>query len=189
MGYQIETTDLLKGKGFWKRRFLDETAKEEVRSRFNERISQLQSEWTLITSNENNALMIDEAKNVKSVTLYYGEGLFGGGPCLGEATADDNYIKYVRIKMNPPHVSGVRDAGDAVTNPHNKRSVSIFVIFGAGGFKNDLNYDVVNEKKIPINIENLERVVAKAQRELILIRSFFGDKIDQDETAGPRMMV
>ena len=188
MGYQEETTRLFKGKGFRVNAFPDEAAKGEARSRFNGRISQLQPEWTLVARNENNALMIDAAKNVKTIRLAW--GLLDGGPRLVETTADDNYIKYVRIKMIPAGVPGVRDASEAILNPSNKGSVQIFVKFVAGGLiKNDLIYDVVMEKKIPINIENLERMVAKAQRELILIRSFFGDKIDQDETAGLHMML
>jgi hypothetical protein len=191
MGYQEETTRLFKGKGFRVNAFPDEAAKGEARSRFNERVSQLQPEWTLVTRNENNALMIDAAKNIKTICLAW--GLLDGGPRLVETTVDDNYIKHVRIKMNPCGVPGVRNAADAILDSSNRGSVQINVKFVAGFLslkvKNDLIYDVVSEKKIPINIENLERIVAKAQRELILIRSFFGDKIDQDETAGLHMML
>ena len=185
MGYQLKTTRIFKGRGFLINMFPDEAAKGEARSCFDERISTLQPEWTLVARNEINALMIDAAKNVKIIRLAWG-GL-DGGPRLIETTADDSCIEFVRIKMSPAHVSKVRDAGVAIFNPDNKELFLMCVAFG-GAFGGEMSYVVVREK-IPINIKTLERMVAKAQRELIPIRSFCGKKIDQDETVGPRMML
>lgn len=179
-----KTTRIFKGKGFRVNAFPNEAEKKEAIRQFAGRIRHLQPEWKLVTQNENNALMIDKDKNVKTIMLAW--GFLDGGPRLVETTADVNSIKFVRIEMLPPGIPRTRDAGEAIFNPYNKGNVWIFVDFVTKGFTNiDLHYDVLRMKKIPINIQNLEYLAAMAQKEIILIRSFFSDKIKSDDSTGP----
>ena len=154
MGYKSETTRLFEGRGFRINAFPDEAAKEEARERLGQRIIQLGAEWKLVTRNEHNALMIDEYENVKVIHLRW--GVLDGGPRLVEETTEDGYVKTVRINMIPALVPGVVNAADAITNPANKQDVWIYVKFGAGLLRTALQYDVLREKKVPINENNLQ---------------------------------
>ena len=185
MAYETKITKLFKGRGLRAKAFPNEVEKQEVRQHLDERIAELQDRWSLITRNDENALLAEEKKKVKIINL--GWGIFNGGPSIFEVTADLASIKKVRILMNPPHVSSVRDAGDTILNPSDKRSVSIYVKFYSEG--NPLIYDVVDEEKVPINTENLTSLVTKAGPQLAVIRAFFGGKIVLDETAGPRQVL